>query len=77
MSATPPARTEAKQGATGSRLLMIGGVVIVAGLLILLLVDGGIGAAVMVLGALPAVAGLVLLGSAAVGRRSRQGKDWA
>jgi uncharacterized membrane protein HdeD (DUF308 family) len=77
MSATPPARTEAKQSSTGSRLLLIGGAVIVVGLLILLLVDGGVGAAVMLLGALPAVAGLVLLGSALVGRRSRQDKDWA
>ena len=77
MSATPPPGTEAKQRSTGSWLLMIGGAVMVLGLLVLLLLDGGIGVTIMVLGVLPAVAGLVLAGTSFVSKREREDKPWA
>jgi uncharacterized membrane protein HdeD (DUF308 family) len=77
MSATPPRKTEGKQRSTGATLMMIGGAVIVIGLLILVLLDTPIGIPIMVLGALPVVAGLVLIGTSAVSKREREGKDWA
>jgi uncharacterized membrane protein HdeD (DUF308 family) len=77
MSATPPRRTEGKQRSTGATLMLIGGAVIVVGLLILVLLDTPAGIPVMVLGALPVVAGLVLVGTSAVSKREREGKDWA
>jgi uncharacterized membrane protein HdeD (DUF308 family) len=77
MSATPPRKTEGKQRSTGATLIMIGGAVFVIGLLILVLLDTPVGLPVMVLGALPVVAGLVLVGTSAVSKREREGKDWA
>jgi uncharacterized membrane protein HdeD (DUF308 family) len=77
MSATPPRKTEGKQRSTGATLMMIGGAVIVIGLLILVLLDTPAGIPIMVLGALPVVAGLVLIGTSAVSKREREGKDWA
>jgi uncharacterized membrane protein HdeD (DUF308 family) len=77
MSATPPGRTEGKQRSTGATLVMVGGAVIVVGLLVLVLLDTAAGIPVMVLGALPVVAGLVLIGTSAVSKRAREGKPWA
>jgi uncharacterized membrane protein HdeD (DUF308 family) len=77
MSATPPRKTERNQRSTGATLLMIGGAVILVGLLILVLLDTPAGIPVMVLGALPVVAGLVLIGTSAVSKREREGKPWA
>jgi hypothetical protein len=81
MSATPPPKTEGKQAANGTKLLLVAAVLFAIGLVIVLLVDGGtpegIGVAFMSLASVPAVAGLALLGSSLVARRSRQGKPWA
>jgi uncharacterized membrane protein HdeD (DUF308 family) len=77
MSATPPPKTEGKQRSTGGTLIMIGGAVVVIGLLILVLLDTPAGIPVMVIGALPVVAGLVLIGTSAVSKREREGKPWA
>jgi hypothetical protein len=81
MSATPPPKTERKQGATGTKLLALAAVLFVIGLVVVLLVDEGtprgVGVAFMSLASVPAVAGLVLLGTAFVSRRSRQDKPWA
>jgi len=81
MSATPPPATEKKQRISGSKLLLLGVVLFVIGLVIVLLVDDGtpwgIGVAFMSLASVPAVAGLVLMGTSLVARRSRQGKPWA
>ena len=81
MSATPPRKTEGKQKATGVRLLLVAGALFVIGLVIILVVDGGtpegIGVAFMSLASVPLVAGLALVGSALVARRSREGKPWA
>ena len=79
--ATPSPRTESKQLASGSRLLLLGGILFAIGLVIVLLVDGGtpegIGIAFMSLATVPTLAGIALTGSALVSRRSRQGKPWA
>jgi uncharacterized membrane protein HdeD (DUF308 family) len=77
MSATPPRKTEGKQRATATRLMMVGGAVIVVGLLIWVLLDTSMGIPVMVLGALPVVAGIVLIGTSTVSKREREGKPWA
>jgi uncharacterized membrane protein HdeD (DUF308 family) len=77
MSSTPPRKTEANQRATATRLMLIGGVVVVIGLLILVLLDTPAGIPVMVIGALPVVAGIALIASSTVSKRSREGKDWA
>lgn len=81
MSATPPPATEKKQRISGSKLLLLGVALFVVGLVIVLLVDDGtpwgVGVAFMSLASVPAVAGLVLMGTALVQRRSRQGKPWA
>jgi hypothetical protein len=81
MATTPPPRTESKQLASGSRLLLLGGILFAIGLVIVLLVDGGtpegIGIAFMSLATVPTLAGIALTGSALVSRRSRQGKPWA
>ena len=58
-------------------MLLIRGAVIVIGLLIVLLVDDGIGAAVMALGCVPAVGRLVLIGVSVVAKREREDKPWA
>ena len=81
MSATPPPQTERKQSATGTKLLLLAAALFVIGLVVVLLVDGGtpegIGVAFMSLASVPAVAGVVLIGTAFVSRRSRQGKPFA
>ncbi len=81
MSTTPPPKTEGKQLGSGSRLLLLGGILFAIGLVIVLLVDGGtpegIGIAFMSLATVPPLAGVALTLSALVSRRSRQGKPWA
>jgi hypothetical protein len=78
--ATPPAQRDAHMLRNGSRLLAIGAALIVIGLAITLPLSGtaaGIGWAIVALGCLPAAAGIGLLFSAAVSRRSRAGKPFA
>ena len=81
MSTTPPGKTESKQLGTGSRLLLLGGILFAIGLVIVLLVDGGtpegIGIAFMSLATVPTLAGVALTLSAVVARRARQGKPFA
>ncbi len=81
MSTTPGPQREGKQKGTGARLIGVGLVLIVIGLAIVLLVDSGtpkgIGVALMLLGALPAIAGAVIAGSAMISARSRKGKPFA
>jgi len=81
MSTTPPRETESKQRGTGSRLLLLGGILFAVGLLIVLLVDGGtpegIGIAFMSLATVPTLAGVALMLSSIVAKRSREGKPWA
>jgi hypothetical protein len=81
MSTNPGAKTERKQLATGSRLLLLAAALFAVGLVIVLIVDGGtsegIGVAFMALAAVPLVAGLALSGTAFVNRRARKGKPFA
>lgn len=81
MSTTPGPQREAKQKGTGVRLIGAGAVLIVIGLGVVLLVDKGtpkgIGVALMLLGALPVIAGGVIAGSALISARSRKDKPFA
>ena len=81
MGTTQPKKTEGKQRGSGSRLLLLGAILFAIGLVIVLLVDGGtpegIGVAFMSLASVPALAGIALMVSALVSRRSRQGKPFA
>jgi uncharacterized membrane protein HdeD (DUF308 family) len=78
MSAVPPPERDRKLSATGTWLLIVG-LVIVALAVVLLLAgtSAGIAAAIGFLGALPLIAGLVLIVSSVVSRRSRAGKPFA
>jgi hypothetical protein len=65
---------------TGSRLLLLGFVLAVIGMALAIPLDGtaaGIGVAIAVIACLPTVAGLALVGSALVSRRSRAGRPFA
>lgn len=81
MATTPTPKTEGKQRDSGSRLLLLGGILFVIGLVIVLLVDSGtpegIGVAFMSLATVPTLAGIALFVSSLISRRSRQGKPFA
>jgi hypothetical protein len=81
MSTSPTPRTEGKQLTTGSRLLLLGGIVFAIGLVIVLLVPNGtpegIGIVFMSLSTVPTLAGIALMLTGLVSRRARQGKPWA
>jgi hypothetical protein len=73
-------RKERKLTRSGGPMVTVGAVLVVIGVVIALLLDGtaiGIGVAIAVLGAIPLVAGVVLLLSAGVERRSREDKPFA
>jgi hypothetical protein len=79
MASTPKGRDRAMV-ANGTRLLILGAVMIAIGIALVLVLDGlgdGIGVAVAGLGSVPAVGGLGLLVSGLVERRSRAGKPFA
>jgi len=74
------ARTERKLARSGSRFVAIGVPLIIVGVVLALLLDHnsvGIGVTIAVLGAIPTVLGLVLMGTAGVSQRERHNKDWA
>ena len=80
MTTQPPAQQERKLAGSGARFVAIGAPFVVIGVVLALLLNHnsvGIGVAIAVLGAIPVVVGLVLMASAGVQRRDRQGKDWA
>lgn len=65
---------------TGSRLLLLGGILAAVGLVLVLLFEGtanGIGLVFLSIGSLPTVAGIAMMGSAFVSRRARAGKPFA
>jgi hypothetical protein len=73
-------RKERKLAGSGSRLVMIGLPLVVAGIVLAVLLSGtasGIGAAIAVLGSLPLVAGIVLLLSAGTEQHSRKDRPFA
>ena len=78
--AQTPDQQEHKLAGSGGRFVMIGAPLVVIGVVLALLLNHnsvGIGVAIAVLGAIPVLVGLVLMASAGVQRRDRQGKDWA
>ena len=73
-------RKERKLAGSGGRLVAIGLPLVVIGIVLALILEGtasGIGVAVAVLGALPVVAGVVLLLSSGTERHSRKGRPYA
>jgi len=80
MATTPPPQRDRKLSGNGMRLLALGAVLIVIGLVITIPLEGtpaGIGWALIALGCVPAVAGIALVGSAFVSRWSRANKPFA
>jgi hypothetical protein len=78
--ATRGSERDARMMRLGSRLLLLGLVLAVVGLAIAIPLSGtaaGIGIVLAVLGCLPTAAGLALVGSAVVSRRSRAGRPFA
>jgi len=80
MATTPPPERDKKMRTTGSRLLIVGAVLAVIGVVLVLLLEGtgnGIGLAVLAFASLFTVAGIALMGSAIVSARSRADKPFA
>jgi hypothetical protein len=75
-----PRERDAAMIANGLRLMLVGAVLIVVGLVLAVALDrtpAGIGVAIALLGSVPAVGGLGLWLSGLVSRRSRAGKPFA
>jgi len=75
-----PAQQERKLVGSGGRFVAIGVPLLIVGVVLALVLDHnsvGIGVAIAVLGAIPTVLGIVLMLSAGVQHRDRQGKPWA
>jgi hypothetical protein len=80
MATSPPPQRDRKMSGSGMRLLAIGAVLIVIGLVVTIPLEGtaaGIGWALIALGCVPAVAGIALVGSSFVSRWSRANKPFA
>ena len=80
MATTPPDRRDEKMVANGSRLLLLGGLLALPGIILMIALDGtaaGIGIAIASLATVPTLAGLALWLSGMVSRRSRAGKPFA
>lgn len=78
--AVPEPERDRRLWTNGSRLLLIGGVLAAIGVALMALLDGygdGIGVALASLACVPTLAGVALLLSAAVSRRSRAGRPFA
>jgi hypothetical protein len=78
--ASPPRERDAALIANGTRLLVIGLIAIVIGVVLALALDrtpAGIGLAIAGLGCVPFFGGLGMLVSGIVSRRSRAGKPFA
>jgi hypothetical protein len=78
--ATPPPQRDRDMLATGAKLLLLGGVLFVIGLVLMLVFNGygaGIGVAFAALACVPTLAGVGLVGSALVSKRARAGKPFA
>lgn len=79
--ATSSERRNENQRATALPFLAIAAVMFAIGLVIALIAEGGltdgIGAFFMIAASLPGTVGVVLLGSAIIERRSREGKPFA
>ena len=75
-----PAQQERKLAGSGGRFVAIGVPLLIVGVVLALVLDHnsvGIGVAIAVLGAIPTILGIVLMLSAGIQHRDRQGKPWA
>ena len=80
MSTTPPPERDRKMLSNGWRWLIPAAVLAVIGIALVIPLEGtaaGIGVALLLLAAIPAIVGVVLIGSSVVSRRSRAGKPFA
>ena len=80
MAVNRPAERDANMLATGSKLLLLGGVLAAIGIVLMIVFDGtaaGIGVAIASLACVPTLAGLGLWLSGFVSRRARAGKPFA
>jgi len=80
MSTTPPPERDRKLLANGWRWLVPAVVLAIAGLALVIPLEGtaaGIGVALLAFAAIFAVVGIVLIGSAIISRRSAAGKPFA
>jgi hypothetical protein len=80
MATSPPAERDTKMLATGSKLLLLGGVLAAVGIVLMMVFDNtaaGIGIAIASLASVPTLAGLALWLSGFVSRRARAGKPFA
>jgi hypothetical protein len=74
------ARQERRIAGSGGRLVAIGTPLLIIGVILALLLNGnalGIGVALAVLGAIPVVAGIVLMAGAGVERHARKDRPFA
>jgi hypothetical protein len=74
------ARQERRLAGTGWRWIAVGAPLVVIGIVLALLLNGnalGIGVAIAVLGAIPVVVGIALLGGAGVERHARKDRPFA
>ncbi len=80
MSTTPPPERDRKLLSIGWRFLIPAAVLAIAGLALVIPLEGtaaGIGVALLAFAAIFAVVGITLIGSSIVSRRSRAGKPFA
>jgi uncharacterized membrane protein HdeD (DUF308 family) len=70
-------RRERKLAGSGGRFVAVGAPLIVIGIVLALLVNVGIGAAIAILGALPVLVGVALILSAGVEQHSRKRRPLA
>ena len=80
MATTPPPARDRKLIATGTRFLIAGVALAVVGVVLVMLLEGlanGIGVVAISFACILATAGLALIGSGIVSRRSREDKPFA
>ena len=81
MSTSPPPQRESKMMKLGVRLLALAVVLAAIGVVLILALEGGsesgVGVVFVSLAAVPGVAGIALIGSAIVSKRSREEKPFA
>jgi hypothetical protein len=81
MATSPPPERDSKMKRIGVRLLALGAVLAVIGVVLILVLEGGsesgVGVVFVSLAAVAAVPGIVLIGSAIVSKRSREDKPFA
>jgi hypothetical protein len=81
MATSPPPERDRKMKSNGLKLLGVAAVLAVIGAILIVALEGGsesgIGVAFVALACVPGVAGIALIGSSIVSKRSREDKPWA